>query len=1110
MRGSKISDITLTKTSKTIRYRKLALQALCCLVVLFISTLSTAQNQTSFRTKKIAITGDTIQLDSFTIAPNTEVLKLGGALLDTTSYSIDYPSGQLIWKKALPKDSLTCYYRVFPLNLAQAQSNKDIKQLEPDASGQLNSLTYATQSSADALFEMGNLNKSGSISRGIAFGNNQDLSVNSNLNLELSGRLNDKVSILASVTDDNIPIQPDGNTQQLQDFDQVFIQLYTDNSKLIAGDFQLRRPKSYFMNYFKRAQGGTGSTQFYLGPQRVPGEESSRPYKVKLEAGGAASKGKFSRNIIQGIEGNQGPYKLTGADNELFIIVLSGTEKVYIDGQLLTRGQSDDYIIDYNTAELTFTPNQLITKDKRISVEFQYSDRNYARSLFHVGGEISNDKLSVRLNAYSEQDSKNQPLQQELDDFDREVLRQVGDSLQQAVVRAIDSVGFSNERVLYALVDTLGYDSVLVFSTNPDSAIYQAAFSNVGAGNGDYNIGELVASGRIYEWVKPDTAADGRIIHRGSHEPLILLIAPKQRQMVTLAADYKLSDKTMVGAELAYSNNDVNTFSTRDAADDQGIAVHSYIKNTTKLQDKENAWQLVSTADVEFTDRNFTFIERYRPVEFTRNWNVQNLALEGDQFIGQAGLSLQRKENGRFGYTFNNFVSGNEYQGFKHQLLSDTRFKDFKVKFDGSLLNSQGDNTTEFLRHRSLISKNISFLTITFKDEHEFNRFEDTTGDSLLLNSYRFYDWSFTISNHDTAKNKYSVFYQQRTDWAVQSDNFTRATFAESYGGTIELLKNRKSQLKIKTAFRQLSIIDSVLTNQAPDNTLVSRLEYGLRAIKGVITSNTFYEIGTGLEQKQEFVYLEVPAGQGVYTWIDYNDNGVRELNEFEVAAFSDQATFIRVFTQSNEFVKTFSNQFSQTLNIRPANIWRNDSSKILSFLSKVSDQANYRVERKTSARDGLDTYNPFFSDIADTSLLTLTSSFRNTVSFNRSNSKWGIDHTYQDVSSKTLLTSGFDSRSNISNEIRLRWNITKQFTFLSENELGTRSSSSDFLNGRNFSIDIASTNGRFSYQPSTSFRISVLAEYAEKENTAELGGEKAIVRDFGTELRYTQINKEV
>jgi hypothetical protein len=248
-----------------------------------------------------------------------------------------------------------------------------------------------------------------------------------------------------------------------------------------------------FLNYKKRGQGLTGDYSWLTNNQN----------QWKTQGSAALSKGKFNRQIIQGIEANQGPYRLTGAENEPFIVILSGTERVYIDGKLLQRGQELDYTIDYNTSELIFTARNQITKDIRIVVEFQYSDQNYARSLFQTAISYKSKNFQFWVNAYSEQDAKNQALQQTLSGDQKFYLSQIGDNLDLARISSIDSVGYLENQVLYKMIDSLSYDSVLVFSIDQNSAVFRAAFQFVGANQGNYILSSYSALGKVFKWVAP-------------------------------------------------------------------------------------------------------------------------------------------------------------------------------------------------------------------------------------------------------------------------------------------------------------------------------------------------------------------------------------------------------------------------------------------------------------------------------------------------------------------------------------------------------------------------------------------------------------------------------
>ena len=125
-------------------------------------------------------------------------------------------------------DTLIAFYRVIPFDLSKKHFNRDTSILYNPQKGNRDNFIIKQVYTVDDVFGGSELNKSGSISRGISFGNKQDLGINSSLNLELSGQLSPNLKLLASLSDANIPIQPDGTTNK-QEFDKVLFKFTTIN-----------------------------------------------------------------------------------------------------------------------------------------------------------------------------------------------------------------------------------------------------------------------------------------------------------------------------------------------------------------------------------------------------------------------------------------------------------------------------------------------------------------------------------------------------------------------------------------------------------------------------------------------------------------------------------------------------------------------------------------------------------------------------------------------------------------------------------------------------------------------------------------------------------------
>jgi hypothetical protein len=1076
------------------------------------TTLSNIRTRTLLNVN--ANIGDTLVIDSLTILANSVIVfdKINARQLPISFYRID--NNVILWQQTFQTAALTITYRVLPFDLSAVSYRKDTAWISPKIDGRIvgGNYEYNPNTSNASPFAVNGLNYNGTYSRGIAFGNNQDATFNSNFNLQMAGNLGDGIEVVAAISDNNIPIQPQGNTQQLQDFDKIFIQIKKGETALTAGDYELRRPKSYFMNYYKKLQGATFENTFEFGKKQSLSSKGSF----------AIARGKFARNTITALEGNQGPYRLRGNNGERFIIILAGTERVFIDGVLMTRGQNKDYIVDYNRGEVTFTPNQLITKDKRITVEFEYNDQNFNRTLYAISETYQhNEKLSIDFNLYSEQDGKTSTSDRELTTPQQEVLRNISDEVGIGFASGLDSIGFTTDQILYKLMDTVVnsvvYDSIVVYSTNADSAIYTVRFSEVGEGNGNYIRLQSAANGTVFGWVAPDPNTGER---RGSFEPLIQLTAPAQQQLYTLGAAYQINKKSKIQTEVALSYRDLNRFANVNAQNNTGYAGKIIYENEKTLHAKKGII-LKTRADYEFTQRNFQALNPFRPREFIRDWNIET-DQQANQHIAKADLILSKKGLGAIRYEFSTYLQGQTYTGLKHFGALNLNKNGWLISAEGNLLTTNSLNeSTNFVRPKGKIEKTFTLrdssntkkgqertFTIGVYGEQERNKRNLANIDSLENTSF-YYDVVRVYSDFSFSKNaNIKANYQRRYDYLPQGSDFNTLTVADEINVNGNYNFKNKQRLSFNLTYRTLAIEQPEATTLEAQETYLGRVDYSLTLPKGWLRYNANYQIGSGQEQRVQYNYLKVDVGQGFYTWIDRNGDEVKQLDEFEVAIFQDQADHIRVVTFTDDYIRTNQVQFNQSLAVSPRAFWRKPKKRYQKVLAKFSLQSNWQILRKVRQLDGISPWNPFQLEIADSALVSVTSNIRNSLYFNRASQKIRAEIGMLSNQSRLILTTGYEDRQRDEQFLNVLWNINRQFSTKLNGTLGQNVNDSEFFNTRDYDIQFYKIEPELVIQYKTTFRANLKYKFQNSQNIVTDFEESATFHDISTELTYRQKTK--
>ncbi|WP_266204465.1 hypothetical protein [Pontibacter kalidii] len=1056
------------------------------------------------RCKWIPVTDMPQQLDTLTLMPSS--ITLQHPKKEQFRYDYNYTSNELTLTsfpapdsvaldslgtmQALSDSVLICF-RVMPLNLTQPAFKRDIAKLELKSSR--DNFYQEDISTKEEIFRTPGLNKTGSISRGVSFGNTQNVFVNSALNLQLDGKLTDDISITAAITDQNIPFQPEGNTQQLQEFDKVYITLQHRLWQLTAGDVVLKSKPSYFMQFYKNVQGGAFSY--------ITGKSPERQGVTTVAA--SVSKGKFASQTIKPQEGVLGPYRLRGPNNELFIIVLANSERVFLDGVLLQRGYDYDYVIDYNQAEITFTTRHVITKNSRLRVDFEYSDQNYSRGIYHLNHYQNLGKLKVYGNYYNESDNPNSLLNLNLNTEQKRLLASIGDSLNQAISSGADSVAYDPGQVLYARRDTSynngqSLDRIYVYSTNPDSAHYSVSFTNVGPGNGDYVAVSGAVNGRAYRWVAPVNG-----VRQGSYAPVRVLPTPRKKQLITFGGNYELQKGISFFAEGAASQHDLNRFSEIDSGDDSGKGLRvGYV-----VQDRPvsflGKYKLNSTLNYEYTDEYFEPIDRYRPIEFDRDWSLTNTGKAEDHIFNFSVGAAQDAAN-LFNYRISRRHRDEQLDGVQHHLDVMKKLGKLVLRNRFFLLNST-DALRESQWYRGDVNVEYKFGKISPGYTYSFdkNRLTALNSDSVVGSAQYFEQHQFYLESGDTTKTLFRVDYAHRRDrFATGVGTMGNLEVGQTYNAILQKKISQEQTLAVQATYRKLDA-----RKGKDEETIQSRIDYNGSFVDGAFRSELSYATGTGRELKRIYIFQETLPGQGTHYLREGGDPN--NLNDYLEAQTVDQRRYIKIYLPTDEYVNAYTNTFTYRLTTATPRSWRNEPG-IRATLSNFSMLSFVSINKKTTDSDLEQRFNPFSEDVEDAFLISLIKQLRHTVYFNRSSPKYGMEYTVQQNEQKQLLTNGTETRNVLSHALIGRLNLNEVLSSQLSLGYNVRENQSNFLSSKNFKIQARELSPELAYQPNTKLRFTGKYQLSLKEDVLQATEteQEGRFHELGLETKLSQVGK--
>ncbi|MFZ4783710.1 MAG: hypothetical protein ACOYLC_15460, partial [Armatimonadaceae bacterium] len=315
-------------------------------------------------------------------------------------------------------------------------------------------------------------------------------------------------------------------------------------------------------------------------------------------------------------------------------------------------------------------------------------------------------------------------------------------------------------------------------------------------------------------------------------------------------------------------------------------------------------------------------------------------------------------------------------------------------------------------------------------------------------------------------------------------------------------------QLTWVLTLRRLRILAPELTKEEPQNTYLGRADYSISAWKNAVGFSTGYELGSGQSPRTEFNYLAVNPGEGNFTWIDRNRDSILQVDEMEIAVFQDQANYVRVAVTTPDYVRTNNVGLNQTLRLEPRLLWPTARRGWRRSLARFSTQSTLQINRRTFSGAGdVRPWDPFQNNVADTSLATLNSAFRNILFINRAQPAWDASLSAGDNRSQLALTTGFEQRRARDFALHVRANLNRRWNAEADFVNALKSNENQAFDTRNYRLQGWELGPKMTWLPVRGFRMIANMKWETSRNTLP-GAERAEQTNWSAEVIWNPTSK--